>query len=98
MLIALNPRSQSMKSHASPLIRHLAVSACLALFLVAPFVAQPSGGPYGPIEQFYEVPTSVTVFFVATYGEPRSEEHTFEIHSHDHLVCSILIRCNNLNH
>lgn len=61
-----------MKSHASPLIRHLVVSACLALFLVAPVVAQPSGGPYGPIEQFYEVPTSGTVYFVAPDGDPAA--------------------------
>ncbi len=71
-VITYNPRSQSMKSHSSPLIRHLAVSVYLALFMVVPVVAQPSGGPYGPIEQFYEVPTSGTVYFVAPDGDPAA--------------------------
>ncbi len=42
----------------------------LALFFVAGLVhAQPSGGPYGPIDQRYEVPKAGTVYFVAPDGK-----------------------------
>ena len=39
----------------------------LASWIVA--CAQPSGGPYGPIAQFYDVPTAGQVYFVAPDGE-----------------------------
>jgi len=39
---------------------------CLVLLLLpACAVAQPSGGPYGPIDRVYEVPDSVQVSYVA---------------------------------
>jgi hypothetical protein len=42
----------------------------LALFFVAGLVyAQPSGGPYGPIDQRYEIPTTSRVYFVAPDGK-----------------------------
>ena len=31
-------------------------------------VAQPSGGPYGPVQQRYELPQSGTVYYVAPDG------------------------------
>jgi hypothetical protein len=45
-----------------------ALSIIAALFM-APAMAQPSGGPYGPIPQIYEVPTSGTVYYVAPDGK-----------------------------
>lgn len=45
--------------------------ACLAVgaLLAAPAMAQPSGGPYGPIPQSYAVPTTGTVYYVAPDGD-----------------------------
>jgi hypothetical protein len=43
------------------------VSLCLA---GAPAQAQPSGGPYGPIPQKYELPSAVHVYYVAPDGQP----------------------------
>jgi hypothetical protein len=41
------------------------------LFAIATIsVAQPSGGPYGPIDQRYEVPKAAHVYFVAPDGKP----------------------------
>ena len=34
--------------------------------------AQPSGGPYGPIDQRYEVPKATHIYFVAPDGKPDS--------------------------
>lgn len=44
---------------------------CAALF-IAPAMAQPSGGPYGPIPQTYEVPTAGTVYYVAPDGDSNA--------------------------
>ncbi|HSW37964.1 MAG TPA: right-handed parallel beta-helix repeat-containing protein, partial [Acidobacteriota bacterium] len=33
---------------------------------------QPSGGPYGPVDRFYETPQTGTVYFVAPGGDPNS--------------------------
>src|SRR5690606_22978479 len=41
----------------------------IAALLVSPAIAQPSGGPYGPIPQTYEVPKSGTVYYVAPDGD-----------------------------
>jgi hypothetical protein len=50
----------------------------IALFFVAGVVhAQPSGGPYGPIDQRYETPKAGKVYFVAPDG--KSEEAGAEI-------------------
>ena len=44
---------------------------CLVVLLSSSVViAQPSGGPYGPVDQFYEIPKAEHVFFVAPEGEP----------------------------
>jgi len=55
---------------------HAAIAARLArLFflacLPATVLAQPSGGPYGPVDQVYEIPEAKQVYFVAADG--RSE-------------------------
>jgi len=39
--------------------------ACALLFSSALVCAQPSGGPYGPIDQRYEVPKAVHVYYVS---------------------------------
>ena len=42
----------------------------LSLFLIAP--AQPSGGPYGPIHQTYELPSiKGKIYYVAPDGRSR---------------------------
>ncbi len=45
----------------------------IAALIVAPVMAQPSGGPYGPIPQIYEVPTAGTVYYVAPDGAPDAQ-------------------------
>jgi parallel beta-helix repeat protein len=50
----------------------------ILLFVVAccitPALAQPSGGPYGPVAQTYELPkTTGTIYFVAPEGNPESD-------------------------
>ena len=42
------------------------------LFAAAPGYAQPSGGPYGPIDQRYEIPKAAHVYYVAPDGKPDS--------------------------
>lgn len=48
------------------------------LFAAAPGHAQPSGGPYGPIDQRYEVPKAAHVYFVAPDGKADSPGTTLE--------------------
>jgi hypothetical protein len=43
-----------------------------SLFAAAPGHAQPSGGPYGPIDQRYEVPKAAHVYYVAPDGKADS--------------------------
>jgi parallel beta-helix repeat protein len=42
------------------------------LFAAAPGYAQPSGGPYGPIDQRYEIPKAAHVYYVAPNGTADS--------------------------
>ncbi len=55
--------------------RLLPTAECLGLSLLtlllgaAPMCAQPSGGPYGPIDQRYEVPKAAHVYYVAPDGK-----------------------------
>ena len=42
------------------------------LFAAAPGYAQPSGGPYGPIDQRYEIPKAAHVYYVAPDGKADS--------------------------
>ena len=52
------------------------------LLLIAyslPLLAQPSGGPYGPIRQVYEIPeTEGTVYYVAPDGSAEASGETIE--------------------
>jgi len=51
--------------------------SCL-LFAAAPGYAQPSGGPYGPIDQRYEIPKAAHVYYVAPDGKADSPGATLE--------------------
>ncbi len=42
------------------------------LFTASLLPAQPSGGPYGPIDQRYEIPKAAHVYYVAPDGKPES--------------------------
>ena len=49
-------------------MRFLAGAIAGALMAAAPATAQPSGGPYGPIQQHYVVPRAAHVYYVAPDG------------------------------
>ena len=51
-------------------MRCLAGAIGLTLLAAAPLAAQPSGGPYGPIQQRYVVPKAAHVYYVAPDGRP----------------------------
>jgi hypothetical protein len=53
-------------------------TALLALGLTAlPTIAQPSGGPYGPLPQNYSIPTDAAhVYYVAPDGKPEASGAT----------------------
>ena len=53
-------------------MRLLPVFFCLVL-ATAPARPQPSGGPYGPIDQRYEIPKAPHVYFVAPAGTSDSQ-------------------------
>jgi len=55
--------------------RALAVVICL---LATSALAQPSGGPYGPIEQHYKLPDAKRVFFVAPEANPDASGKTLD--------------------
>jgi hypothetical protein len=42
------------------------------LFAIAPAFAQPSGGPYGPIDRRYEIPKAAHVYYAAPDGKAAS--------------------------
>jgi hypothetical protein len=48
------------------------------LFAAAPGYAQPSGGPYGPIDQRYEIPQAAHVYYVAPDGKADAPGTTLE--------------------
>jgi hypothetical protein len=57
-------------------------AALLALACVVasalPLVAQPSGGPYGPIQQTYEIPAAPHVYFVSPEGTAEASGATID--------------------
>ncbi len=64
-----------LRSSSAPLARFsrvprslLSALPLIAALFVAPATAQPSGGPYGPIPQTYEVPAAGTVYYVMPDG------------------------------
>ena len=55
-------------------VRHAARQFCLILasFLFAAASAQPSGGPYGPVDRVYQIPKAPHVYYVAPGGDPQA--------------------------
>src|SRR3954468_8174384 len=47
----------------------LVFALCLSSYIAC---AQPSGGPYGPVDQRYEVPKAAHVYYVAPDGKADS--------------------------
>jgi hypothetical protein len=45
------------------------IAFLVLLLAAAPVHAQPSGGPYGPIDQTYEIPKAGHVYYVAPDGQ-----------------------------
>lgn len=58
--------------------RLLAVAVLLGLAGVPPAGAQPSGGPYGPVQLRYELPQAKRVFYVAPDGKAETSGATLE--------------------
>lgn len=50
----------------------------LLLLMTAVAYSQPSGGPYGPIDQRYEIPKAKTVYYVAPDGKSDSAGTTLD--------------------
>jgi parallel beta-helix repeat protein len=62
-----------------PFIRRWSLLLPAWLLLAAlPLGAQPSGGPYGPIDQRYEIPKAAHVYFVAPDGKPDAPGTSLE--------------------
>lgn len=52
---------------------------CVALAWCSEVIAQPSGGPYGPIQQVYEVPKGTgQIYYVAPNGKPEANGSSIE--------------------
>ena len=52
------------------------ISFLVLLLAAAPVQAQPSGGPYGPIDQTYEIPKAGHVYYVAPDGQASASGTT----------------------
>jgi hypothetical protein len=61
-----------MDLHVSSICRWLTGIAVVSVLLVPAAHAQPAGGPYGPIEKRYEVPTTGNVYYVAPDGRANA--------------------------
>ena len=48
---------------------HYAVILLWITFISFPAAAQPSGGPYGPVQQSYDLPKASTIYYVAPDGK-----------------------------
>ncbi len=59
-------------------VRRNSLFLCSLLFAAAPLCAQPSGGPYGPIDQRYELPKAAHVYYVGPDGNAASPGTSLE--------------------
>jgi hypothetical protein len=50
----------------------------LGVFASACVMAEPSGGPYGPVEMSYDVPEANNVYFVASDGNPQAKGNSLD--------------------
>jgi hypothetical protein len=65
----VRPSAATMRAEGRRPALRCAVILLGLSFLVGPASAQPSGGPYGPLHQTYEVPTAAHVYYVAPDGQ-----------------------------
>lgn len=62
-------KNQTLKVQTSKLLFAVAL-----LFMVLPLMAQPSGGPYGPVSKTYEIPQDANnIFYVAPNGNAQND-------------------------
>ena len=65
-----------MTTSSAPVGRPAATAACALFLMLAvdplPLLAQPSGGPYGPVPQTYAIPEAAHVYYVAPDGKADS--------------------------
>jgi hypothetical protein len=64
-----------MSLSSGSLGRQAVSAACAVIMLAAsprPLLAQPSGGPYGPLPQTYAIPEAAHVYYVAPNGKADS--------------------------
>ena len=59
-------------------MRHIGYYFLFLLLVASISHAQPSGGPYGPIDQRYEIPKAAHVYFVAPDGKTDAAGTTLE--------------------
>ncbi len=70
-------KDRSLKLKA--FFRLAAITALTTLFLI-PVPAQPSGGPYGPVRQSWQIPqTGGKIFYVAPDGNPSATGESIEL-------------------
>ena len=58
------------------MIRDAGLGCLFCLLVAAPVLAQPSGGPYGPLPQTYAIPKAVHLYYVAPDGKPEASGAT----------------------
>lgn len=58
------------------MIRDAGLGCLFCLLVAAPVLAQPSGGPYGPLPQTYAIPKAVHLYHVAPDGKPEASGAT----------------------
>src|SRR5690242_781701 len=59
-------------------MRHISYHFLFLLLVASISYAQPSGGPYGPIDQHYEIPKATHVYYVAPDGKADAAGTTLE--------------------
>ena len=59
-------------------MRHVSYYFLFLLLVASISYAQPSGGPYGPIDQRYEIPKAAHVYYVAPDGKADAAGTTLE--------------------
>lgn len=70
----LNPRSQKINWYKLSFVFSVII---IIIFNLSPVIAQPSGGPYGPIQQTYDLPkVTGTIYYVATDGQENQTGET----------------------
>lgn len=65
-------------THPLALVRQLLIVAVVCAGAVTSLQAQPSGGPYGPVQQRYEIPAAKRVFYVSPSGETTAAGTSLE--------------------